>query len=399
MIRARVLIVLALAGCNDFDALDRCFHKQCIDSSKSCLVEVKAGWSHTCVRKIDGTVWCFGNNNAMQLGTPSDSGMFRADPQPVSGLAHAVGIAAGDSHSCALASSATADCWGYNNVGELGNGSTAGTVGLMGVPSLSDAREIVAAGESTCVLKNDGTVLCWGDDTYGQVGDGTTTELGRPLATPVTSLSDVMGIAVGWTHACALKSAGTVFCWGDNTDGQLGDGTHNSRSTVSTPAMISDVVQIGAGYHHTCAVKRDGTVWCWGSNETGQLGNGTTTASAIPVQAIGVVAAVEVQMNGNDQLGVVAHTCARTADGSLWCWGSNANFELGDGTTVDRPMPQKVPNVSDAIAVGPGGHHTCIARANSTVSCWGANDKGQLGQGGKNFTSSSVPTQSALACQ
>jgi len=361
---------VAWSGCLDFDALD--------GEPAYCLHAVRGGWTHTCARMLDNTAWCWGHNNAGQLGVPGET-ESQPTPTRVGGVSRLVELAVGDSFSCGVGQEGGVTCWGYNDYHQLGPRDDA--IGLPGeVARLTDARHVAAGAEHACAVKADETVVCWGRNHRGQLGAGST-GYQQPEPSAVGGISDVVQLALGFTHSCALKRDGTVWCWGGNASGQLGDGTKEDRATASRRAMIDDVVQIGAALHHSCAVKRDGTVWCWGLNNRGQLGDGSVVDSPRPVRALSVADVVQVALGGYETNGPVSHTCARGGDGRVWCWGANAFGQLGDGTSTSRDEPTPVPGLEDALDVGAGATHSCAVRGGGGVWCWGANDRGQLGDG------------------
>jgi alpha-tubulin suppressor-like RCC1 family protein len=228
----------------------------------------------------------------------------------------------------------------------------------------------------TCAIKQDGSLWCWGRNNYGQLGDGTYS--GK--STPVQIMSSgVFSVALWLNHTCAVKIDGSLWCWGDNGYGQLGDGTNTSRTT---PVQItSGVSSVALGGYHTCAVKIDGSLWCWGDNGYGQLGDGTNTSKNTPVQITSGVSSVA--------LGEY-HTCAVKTDGSLWCWGRNNYGQLGDGTDEEKNTPVQIMS-SGVSSVALGGHHTCAVKTDGSLWCWGDNGYGQLGDGTN--TSRTTPVQ------
>jgi alpha-tubulin suppressor-like RCC1 family protein len=227
----------------------------------------------------------------------------------------------------------------YYNAVALGDGTVrywTGTLALNQEPGLANVKKIGVGDGFMCVLLGDGTVRCWGstDGERGLLGDGTSVDHYAPA--PVPSLHGVVDIAVDSEHSCALMGDGTVSCWGLNDFGQLGDGTGQHRLVPVAALGITSAVQIATGAKVSCAVLRDGTVRCWGLNFTGALGIGVIDSHhATPTAVSGLADVVEVATSG-------VHTCARGADGSVWCWGLNNAGQVGDGTTVTRPSPVRV---------------------------------------------------------
>ena len=342
------------------------------------------GEAHSCVATMAGAVLCWGANEHAQLGDEGPS--VRSLPRTVAGLADVVELAAGHAHTCARTLRGEVYCWGAGLRGQLGDGeegeahqAVAAPARVEGIPA---AAQIVAGAFYTCALGEDGTVSCWGDDAAGQLGDGDGTDRS---ATPVdTGLSGVAAIAAGALHTCAVTHAGAVQCWGSGVDGQLGNGQTGQEASSSFPvavALDAAVDAVVAGRAHTCALARandenlGGRVWCWGSGARGQLGDGHADeahASARPVEVRELSDAVSLSAGAD-------HTCARRASDEVWCWGANAFGQLGDGTHTDAPTP--VATGVYPVEVAAGAEHTCARHDWGGVVCWGSNAAGQLGDG------------------
>jgi alpha-tubulin suppressor-like RCC1 family protein len=275
----------------------------------------------------------------------------------------------------------------------------------------------VAAGSArTCALTGSGSVQCWGDNDQGQLGNGTTTNSLFPVN--VSGIYVASALNGGYNHNCALLSTGAVQCWGANYSGQLGNGTLTNSSTpvgvsglytettttvtsgcstyscpagrhcvhpmvacsvgpsYTTTTFTGNAIALGVGNmnDHTCAVISDGTVKCWGDNTLGQLGNGTTTNSSTPVVVTGISTASAVAVG-------YGHTCALLSDYTVKCWGWNIMGQLGNGTTTDSLVPVAVSGVSDASTISAGFDHSCAVRSGGGVTCWGDNSYTQLGLG------------------
>ena len=341
------------------------------------VAAIAAGNVHTCAVTKAGGVVCWGFNALGELGDGTTT--ERQRPVAVSGLASGIAaISAGD-HTCALTSAGGLDCWGDNNGGSLGDGTRTARSTPVAVSGLPGGVVAVATGWfHTCALTSAGGVDCWGGNLRGALGNGTRTGSLTPVAVSGLS-SGVAAISAAGLHTCALMTAGTVECWGENYSGQLGDGTTTDRSTpVVVSGLSGPVAAIAAGVDHTCALTSAGGVECWGDNEWGELGDGTTTnrstAGTVSGLSGGVVAVTSHY----------SHTCALTSAGRVECWGDNEFGELGDGTTTQRHTPVVVSGLlTGVIAVSAGDNHTCVLTSAGGVECWGDNEYGQLGDGTK----------------
>jgi len=294
-------------------------------------------------------------------------------------------IDAGWAHTCALASNGGVKCWGGNYQGQLGNGSTANSTVPVAVSGLSSGISAISGGGyHTCALTSSGGLKCWGDNEEGQLGNGNNTNSTVPVNVSGLS-SGVNAISAGGYHSCALMVSGGVKCWGDNYYGELGNGnTADSNVPVNVSGLSSGVSAISAGGVHTCALLTSGGVKCWGYNEFGQLGNGNNTNSKVPVNVSGLSSGVSAISAGG------FHTCALLTSGGLKCWGSNGFGQLGNGNNTDSNVPVNVSGLGSGIsAISGGEYHTCALSSGGGVKCWGRNYYGQLGNG--NNIHSNVP--------
>jgi alpha-tubulin suppressor-like RCC1 family protein len=349
------------------------------DSSYLRATSISLGEYHNCALTETGGVKCWGYNLDGELGDGTKTN--RQAPVDVVGLGSGVaGISAGYRHTCALTSLGGVKCWGYNLEGRLGNGTTTSSSKPVKVSGLSSGVSAVSAGGfHTCALMQNGAVKCWGDNSFGQLGVGDATIVSSSTPMDVSGLSSgVSAIRAGANHTCALMSGGGVKCWGDNSSGQLGEGTNiNKFAPVDVDGLSSGVSAITAGGSHTCALKKSGGLVCWGRNDYGQLGIGSTTSKEEPVLVIGLAGGVSAVSAGS------RHTCVLMQAGGARCWGYNYYGQLGNGTTsIPLDEPVNVSVLTDGLsAIGAGQRHTCTLLQAGGVRCWGANDFGQLGNG------------------
>ena len=306
-------------------------------------------------------------------------------------------LSSGYDSTCAILDNGYVSCWGKNYHGELGDGTNTDRNIPTQTSSLGIGRTAVAissGGYNTCAILDDGSVSCWGDNYWGQLGDGTTTDRNTPTQTSSLGTGrTAVAISSGNGHTCAILDDGSVSCWGYN-DYQLGDGTTAHRNTPTQTSSLGTnrtAVAISSGQSHTCAILDDGTVSCWGSNYEGQLGDGTITDRLTPTQtaSLGIGRTAVAISSGT------YHTCAILDDGSVSCWGGNSFGQLGDGTTTDRNTSAQTSSLGTgrtAVAISSGSIHTCAILDDGSVSCWGKGS-GQLGDGTSN--PSTTPTQTS----
>ncbi|MGD9732942.1 MAG: DUF1566 domain-containing protein [Desulfamplus sp.] len=351
---------------------------------------VAAGGDYTVLLKEDGTVWACGYNRNGELGNGTETNS--STPVQVIGLTNISAIAAASLHTAALKTDGTVWAWGINGSGQLGNETTTGSTPVK-VTGLANVSAIAAGGSGytgrghTIALKTDGTVWAWGANEDGQLGNGTTTDSYTPVQ--VSGLTNISAIAAGRHHTIALKTDGTVWAWGWNQYGQLGNGTWNNSSL--TPVQVTGLTNVSAiatGNYHTIALKTDGTVWAWGANEDGQLGNSTWYYTIL----------TPVQVSGLTNVSVIAagsyYTVAIKTDGTVWAWGSNEYGQLGNGGIIESNTPIQVTGLTNISAIAAGSYHTVALKTDGTIWAWGDNEYGQLGNG--TTTDSRTPVKTLI---
>ncbi len=345
---------------------------------------VAAGSFHSLGVEPDGTLRSWGDNTDGQLGDGTTT--QRTSPVPVTGLSNITMVAAGEYHSMALASDGTIWSWGLNTSYQIGGPSTGYTTSYFTTPIhvyvpagvMTNVTYIAAGTSSSYAVHGDGTAWAWGNNGNGALGTGSVSSL-DPVPTQISGLTGVVSVAGGYSHALALTTNGTVYAWGLNSSGQLGNGTLTSSSTPILITNLSNIVAISttAWSSSSYALDSSGTVWAWGANSFGQLGLGTTTSVSSPVAI--------TSLSGTYIVGIAAggRICqALASDGTLWAWGNNGAGQLGDGTTTSRTSPVAVslPVGSQALGVSAGLGHTLSIQADGTVLSWGSNGDGQLGR-------------------
>jgi alpha-tubulin suppressor-like RCC1 family protein len=286
-------------------------------------------------------------------------------------------LGAGGGHSIGLRANAALRAWGRNFSGQLGDGTTDMRNGAVDVAGLSDVATFSVGFDHVLAIRANGEVWAWGENRDGQLGDGTTVD--RPRPQPVPGLGAARAVAAGMeganTFSLAVAADGTVWSWGDNSYGQLGDGTVNDRLSPGPVASLTEIVSVAGGSRHALALRRDGTVWAWGANNVGQLGNGTTTASLVPTPIALPAPIVAIATGSHSSL-------ALSDTGAVFAWGHNVSGQLGDGTTTQRLAPVSIALPAPVIALSAGWDgHALTLLLDGRVFAWGFNEYGQLGLG------------------
>jgi len=346
------------------------------------LASVTAGVFSSCAVTTNGAAYCWGDNEFGELGDGTTTS--RLLPTAVAGGLTFSALSVWAFHACGVTTSGAAYCWGPNGNGELGDGSTVASTVPVAVTGGLTFTTVATGWHHTCGLTVSGAAYCWGRNDDGELGDGTTTNKSAPV--PVSGGLTFTAVRTWGIHTCGLTANGAAYCWGSNFAGELGDG---STTSSSVPVAVSGglaFTAISTGRFHTCGLTTGGTTYCWGDNGFGQLGDGTTTMRPAPVA-----------VSGGLTFAVVAagqyHTCGLTASGAAYCWGRDSESELGDGSNLfsRRLTPTGVAGGLSFSAISAGGYHTCAFATTGTAYCWGYNAFAQLGNA--TGTDSSVPVR------
>ncbi len=346
-------------------------------------VSTSTGTFHMTALKSDGTLWAWGRNTTGQLGlNATDTCNFEPclmTPGQVGIDNDWISTATGNHHSFALKSDGTIWAWGQNEYYELGDVTQNNRFSPGQVGALAKWRMIATGSHSTFAIKANGTLWAWGHNSHCQLGDGTWLPGREPQRTGDDR--DWVTVSSGHEHTIALKSDGSLWAWGSNEFGQLGRTAPNrcgGSDALKYPGQVGmerDWVSIAAGTWHTLAIKSDGTLWAWGSNSSGQLGDGTTTDRYYPVQ-IGTENTWRSLFKGRGSF-----TLALKSDGTMWSWGGNGDGQLGDGTIVEKHAPVKIGSDNDWVSMSKGGHSAIAVKTEGTLWTWGLNNYSQLGDG------------------
>jgi alpha-tubulin suppressor-like RCC1 family protein len=337
------------------------------------FASVSAGSNTTCGVTTAGVGYCWGNNGIGQLGNGSTSNS--TTPFKVAGGLTFSSVSTGSlqNYACGLATGGAAYCWGYNDYGQLGRGNLTNSTSPVAVTgNLTFTALTVGGGGQACGLVAGGAAWCWGWNGSGQLGNPAG---GAFSSTPVPVSGGLAfsGISAGQNGTtCGIATGGNAYCWGNNVDGEIGNGT---TTNSGTPVAVSGGLtfkSISAGFASTCGLTPGGAAFCWGDNSWGELGNGSTTNSKIPVAVGGGFTFSAISMGD-------AFACGVTTAGAAYCWGYNGLGQLGIGTTKNSSTPVPVPGGLTYVSISAGYAIACAVTPGGAAYCWGDNSSGQIG--------------------
>jgi len=345
------------------------------------VVALAAGGYDTCALLSTGHVYCWGYNQNYQLGDGTQAS-HHAPTVAVSGISTATAIVAGYDHNCALLANHHVDCWGHNNLGQLGDGTQTTRTAPVEVSGISTATALAAGYDHTCALLSGGTIKCWGEGTdFGSLGTGAQANSSTPVS--VSGISTATAIGAGRYHTCAILSGGTTKCWGNNTTdsgGALGINSWNDSYAPATvtgvggSGSLAGVTAISGGGSHTCALISGGTVDCWGDGTYGEIGANGGGYKITPVTVPG--------LSGVAQVVTGKYFSCALISGQVTCWGSNGNHQFGNGSSSGGSTPVAAASgITNATVLSAGFFHACALESNGQVACWGMNAYGEIGDG------------------
>jgi len=351
------------------------------------ITQLALGLRHACLATTAG-VSCWGSNLNGQLAACLTTSLLEV---PFAELTlDATQLALGEQHTCALEASHALACWGQSADGQTGVGvgsSSPTPTTLAGSWSSVSSRRF-----HTCGVKTDGTLWCWGRNDLGQLGVGDTTSRSVPTQVDAGSTRTWSRVVVGGSTTCALDSTGATWCWGQNDQGEVGNGTTTTQTTPVQVAIVGPTTftELALGKEHSCGLDGSGKIWCWGRGMEGQLGNLMTGAAASQSTPVVVTSATTATMTWRALAAGWFHTCAIDSAGALYCWGDNTQQALAATATSFYSKPLLI-DAGPWSAVAAGYGFTCVRDAAGTkLSCFGVNDAGQLGVG--DLTTHTPPT-------
>lgn len=389
-------------------------YAQCVAPTAIAARGASQGTSFACAVSASGLVYCWGAGGNYQLGVNSTANSNY--PVAVSGSAgsNMSTVSAGSTYACGKSTSGSVYCWGDNSSGQLGINNTAVSstpvqvLGAGGSGTLSNVSSLSAGGSSACAVTSAGSVYCWGSGSVGQLGQNSTANSSVPVQVLGVGgsgyLSSVSAVTAGSNFACALTSAGTVYCWGGGSSGALGNGASSQSNTpvqvlgVGGSGTLTGVTAIAASStsNHVCALNNTNDVYCWGANGNGQIGINTTTTATSPNHVVGVGNSGYLTSIRAISVGST-HSCAANTSGVPFCWGSNGSGELGNNTSTQSLVPINVlapgasTNLASIATISGGTSNTCAIDGTGKIYCWGSGSSGALGN--NSSANSLLPSQ------
>lgn len=331
---------------------------------------VSAGGQASCETRSDGSAWCWGRNNFGQLGDGTTRP--KTVPTEVAGSQGWAALSTSGATTCGTKTAGTLWCWGLDNVGQLGIGRGAPRTTPVQVGTSAAWTSVSTSWFHTCATRANGSLWCWGSNLRGQLGTGGFTNVGSP--TRVGSDSDWVSVTTGGFSTCGVRRDASAWCWGQNVFGQLGNPADAPQPQPVRVPGVQRWALLSAGWGHTCGLTVEGAAWCWGLNNAGQLGDGTTTLRRAPVAILGD--RIWTTLSVGD-----ASSCGVDNTGTGWCWGSNSYAQLGNGGRRPSTTPTLVSSDAPWLSLDAGWFHVCGAQDGSTTACWGNNELGQVGDG------------------
>jgi alpha-tubulin suppressor-like RCC1 family protein len=336
---------------------------------------IDAGKYFSCAALTDGEAYCWGENDRGELGIGSTGGVF-SEPQRVQTTQRFTEISSGFFHNCGLTINQNIYCWGQGGNGALGNGQTSVSNVPVRVTGAYTFVQVSAGINHSCGLDASDNIQCWGINQDGQLGNATSQDSLIPQT--VAGGHTWSKVSAGGLHTCGLTAGGEIFCWGANGLGQLGTG--NTVPTNSPVAIDSSetFTDLSVGVDHSCATTSSGSVYCWGSNMHGEIGldSNSATQRNSPVQVSVSGASFESLESGS------GFTCAIAGSGEAWCWGFNGQVNFGNGTVeANQFTPVRISGGYSWSSLGGGLQHMCGLNGQVDAYCWGDNDQGESGTG------------------
>ncbi|MCH9662060.1 MAG: hypothetical protein K0U66_00190 [Gammaproteobacteria bacterium] len=363
------------------------------------FTQIQAGDDHTCALTSSGRIYCWGRHHKGQLGLGQTDTAADPDTDPddiltprQTGTSDAwSALSSGFDHTCAITSTGELHCWGNNGDGQLGIDNTTDQNTPTRVGTATNWSAVAAGDKHTCAINTDGALYCWGENNDGKLGQADTDT--ESFATPqrVGTATNWLNVIAGEDHSCATTTVDMkMFCWGKNNDGELGLGNTDDQNTPQELANLTGWSELSAGFEHTCASQTAGRLYCWGENNDYELGIDNTDNQEAAVQ-------VGMQLNWRATTAGGNHSCAVNTGGELYCWGAINDAEetvnlVGNATTAEAiQTPTRIGTAENWSRVDAGDDHICASTTEGTLFCWGLNANGQLGL--SNTTQQATPQQ------